>query len=506
MTVNLFPHPENSWHSYNEPTTEELHLVEANEFLPRLSKWTSISAVTLLTVFIAGAGLTTVLNYNVTVKVPASIRPKGELRVVQSAVGGTVQKINVRENQVVNQGDVIAYVDDSRLQTQKSQLENTIQQTQLQLSQFDGQLSELNNQILAQRTLINRTVLAAKAELAATERNYDDQQLKTTADLTQAEATWNLAKLQQERLQRENLLDTAVQEAEAALQLAQAQQDRLQSVVASGAISRNLFEEKQQQVKSAQARLAQAKANAQDLREEKAQALKIAQINLEKARTSINPSRAAVTVASERINQERASGEATLAALNRERETLLQQRLELQKQLIQARKELLQTETDLDQSVIRAPITGTVLQMNLRNPGQVLQTTQPIAQIAPLNAPLLIKTFIPARDIDKVQPGQKVQMQVSACPYPEYGTLHGTVRTIAPDALPVSNNTSEQTTQTTTQNSGYEAILEPKTTFLGRGKRQCHLKAGMEGRADIISRRETVLQFILRRARLLADF
>ncbi|WP_414564380.1 MULTISPECIES: HlyD family efflux transporter periplasmic adaptor subunit [unclassified Anabaena] len=552
--MNFLPHPENhSWHNFNEPTAEELHLVEANEFLPRLSKWTNIGALFLLTIFITGAGLTSILNYKVTVKAPASIRPKGELRVVQSAVVGTVQKITVRENQVVNQGDPIAYVDDSRLQTQKSQLENSIQQTQLQLNQIDAQFSEIGNQILAQRTLVNRTIIAAQAELTATERQYEDQRITTTADLTQAEAAWKLAKVQRDRLQQNNLLTATVQEAELALNLAKAQRDRLQqdnliaatvqeaevglnlakiqhdrlqSVMASGAISRNLFEEKkqavksaqakleqakanaknlmeerEQAVKSAQAKLEQAKANAKDLMEEKEQALQVAQINREKAKTTINPSQAAVTVASERIKQEQASGEATLASLNRERETLLQQRLELQKQLNQARKELQQVETDLHQSVIRAPITGTVLQLNLRNPGQVVQSTQPIAQIAPFNAPLLIRTFVQAQDIDKVKPGQKVQMQVSACPYPEYGTLHGTVRTIAPDALPVGNNSAEQkTTQV-----AYEAIIEPKTTYVGRGDRQCHLKAGMEGRADIISRQETVLQFILRKARLLVD-
>ncbi|YAF96892.1 MAG: HlyD family efflux transporter periplasmic adaptor subunit [Nodularia sp. CChRGM 3473] len=502
--MNSFPHQDNHfWQRFNEPTPEELNLVDANEFLPRISKWTNIGAGVLLTIFMAGIGLTSVFNYNVTVKVPASIRPKGELRVVQSAVVGTVQKIDARENQMVQQGEAIAYVDDSRLQNQKSQLENSIEQTQLQLGQIDAQLGEIVTQTAAQRTLINRTVIAAQAELNGIQREYEDQQVKTTAEMTQAELALNLARVQRDRLQQNNLLTATVQEAEVALNLAKAQRDRLQSVMASGAISRNLFEEKEQAVKSAQAKLEQAKANAKDLMEEKEQALQVAQINLDKAKTSINPSNAAVTVASERIKQEQAKGEATLAALNKEQETLLQQRIELQKQLSQTRKELQQVETDLNQSVIRAPITGTLLQLNLRNPGQVVQPTQPIAQIAPLDAPMLIKAFVQAQDIDKVKPGQKVQMQVSACPYPDYGTLHGTVKTVAPDALPVRKNGAEQGTGTA--QVAYEATIEPKTVYVGRGDRQCQLQPGMEGRADIISRQETVLNFILRKARLITD-
>jgi len=555
----LRPEENNVWQRFNEPNPEQLNLVEANEFLPRISKWTNIGGGVLLTTFVAGVTLTSVLNYNVTVKVPATIRPVGELRVVQSAITGIVQKIEVKDNQVVNKGEAIAYIDDSRLRNQKSQLENTIQQSQLQLNQIYAQLGEINTQIAAQTNLINRTVIAAQAELGGTQRNYQDQQIKGTADMAQAEAALTLAQIQRDRLQREKLLTATVQEAETALTLARVQRNRLQQekvltatvqeaeaalklarvqrerllpIVASGAISRTLFEEKEQEVKSAEAKLEQAKANAKNLLEdkeqavksaeakleqaqenaknlleEKNQALKVAQTNLEKAKTAINLSNATVTVASEKIKQEQAQGKATLAALKKEKETLLQQSLEFQKQLVTTRKELQQVQTDLNQSVIRSPIEGIVLQLNLRNPGQVVQPSEAIAQIAPLNTPVLIKAQVPAQDIDKVKTGQKVQMQVSACPYPDYGTLKGTVTTIAPDALSnVKNAVSSGTQQTIPQAATYEVTIEPQTPYVGRSDRQCYLKSGMEGRANIISRRETVLHFILRKARLITDF
>ncbi|MUG91498.1 hypothetical protein F7734_02930 [Scytonema sp. UIC 10036] len=75
-----------------------------------------------------------------------------------------------------------------------------------------------------------------------------------------------------------------------------------------------------------------AKISAKNLLEEKQQALKVAQLNLQRAETAINPSDASVTVAMESIRQASAKGKATLAALNKERQTLLQQRLEQQKQ------------------------------------------------------------------------------------------------------------------------------------------------------------------------------
>ncbi len=483
---------------FKEPNPEQLHLVDTNEFLPQIGQWTTIGGGVMVGIFVAGVSLAAILDYNVTVKVPATIRPAGELRVVQSAIAGSVQQIEAEENQVVAKGEAIARVDDSRLQIQKSQLQGSIGQGQLQLHQIGAQLSALNTQVVAEASLIDRTVMAAQADLGGIQRNYADQQIKAEADAKEAEANLMLARMQRDRLEQEKVLTASVQEAEAGLNLAKVQRDRLKRIVDSGAISRNQLEEKEQAVKVASARLEQAKVAAKNLLEEKDHAVQIAQLSRKRAITALDPSNASVTVASERIKQEQARGEATIAALNKEKQTLLQQRLELQNQLNRARKELQQVEANLRESIIRSPIEGTLLQLNLRNQGQVVQPSEAVAYIAPLNAPLLIKTKVPAQDIDKVKPGQKVQMQVSACPYPDFGTLKGTVRTVAPDALPSANTGGVAAPQ------GYEVTIQPQTMVLGE-TRQCRLQSGMEGRADIISREETVLKFVLRKARLVAD-
>ena len=51
----------------------------------------------------------------------------------------------------------------------------------------------------------------------------------------------------------------------------------------------------------------------------------------------------------------------------------------------------------------------------------------------------------------------------------------------------------------------YEVTIEPEYLSLGKDNNQCTLQLGMEGRADIITREETVLKFLLRKARLLTD-
>ena len=105
---------------------------------------------------------------------------------------------------------------------------------------------------------------------------------------------------------------------------------------------------------------------------------------------------------------------------------------------------------------------------------------------------------------------QTAQMRVSACPYPDYGTLKGKVSLISPDAISPQNNSPAAATPASLKTAAssrafYEVTIEPESLSLGRSDKPCSVQLGMEGRADIISREETVLKFLLRKARLIAD-
>jgi multidrug efflux pump subunit AcrA (membrane-fusion protein) len=140
----------------------------------------------------------------------------------------------------------------------------------------------------------------------------------------------------------------------------------------------------------------------------------------------------------------------------------------------------------------------------LRNTGQVVQPGEAIAQITPGGAGLIVKAYVAGQNIDKVKPGQQVQMRVSACPYSEYGTLKGVVKAVASDTSSADKSASNQTNISALPLS-YEVIIQPQTQFVGVSQRICQLKAGMESQADIISRRETVMQFILRKFKILTE-
>ncbi|HEY9613652.1 hypothetical protein [Allocoleopsis sp.] len=98
-------------------------------------------------------------------------------------------------------------------------------------------------------------------------------------------------------------------------------------------------------------------------------------------------------------------------------------------------------------------------------------------------------------------------MRLSACPYPDYGTLQGKVKSIAPDAIALSRTDGNATQESPRPAVGgtYEVTIQPMKLTLQANGQICSIQSGMEGSVEIVSREETILQFFLRKARLLTS-
>jgi HlyD family type I secretion membrane fusion protein len=450
-------------------STPNLPSVREDEFLPPISGWTTFGGLFIVAIVAFAFPIASVAKYKETVKVQALVRPDGELRLVQAATEGQVMSVAVKGNQIVQRGDVIATINDSRLQTQKSQLQDSIQQSRLQQVQINAQINALNSQILAETDRIQGNVAGAIAELHRIQREYQDKQITTKTAVQETESS--------------------LKAAEAALNAAKAKLNRYRSAAKQGAISHDQLEEVKLSFQQQQ------------------QAVEAAKAKLAGAQTAINPSNAEIAIATSRITEAEATGKASLATLAKEKEALIQQQIEINQQLDKDTSDLQQVNTDLQQTIITATTDGIVSKLNLRNPGQTVRPGEEIAQIAPSNSKLTIKASVPAKEIGKLKKGQTAQMRVSACPYSDYGTLKGTVTAIAPDAAfpqPDNSNTSS-TANAPSQQTGaafYEVAIEPNNRSLGKENNQCAIQLGMEGQTDIITREETVMKFLLRKARL----
>jgi HlyD family type I secretion membrane fusion protein len=386
-----------------------------------------------------------------------------------------VVEILVQENQSVQAGEPIARIDDAQLQTRKNQLQTSIDQTQLQLQQIEAQLHTLNRRIQAEDMRTQRLINATQAELRQAHRRHYDQQVTADTEVEEIEA----------QLRSEHV----------SLEAAQLQVERYEPLTKVGAMSQEQLDEAKLAVKQQEQIIAATTAR------------------LRRAQAGLNPSDAEVAISHERIAQEHASGEATLAALGQEQAGLTQQVMAMQQQQIQDHHALKQVDQELSQTIIRAPVPGTLFQLNLRNAGQTVSAGDTIAQIAPHDTGLTIRALVSTTDIHRVGVGQTTQLRISACPYPDYGTLSGKVETISPDVVTTNsidgmansrNNTI--TANQARQTEYFEIGIQPAATTFGQGSHQCTLRSGMMAAAEIIAHEETVLTFLLRKAKLLANF
>lgn len=495
----------------SDSETNFLPEASSNEFLPPISGWTTFGGLFILSMLVLAIPIASVIKYKVTVQGQAVVRPAGELRVVQAATEGQVIQIYVKENQKLKLGDIIATIDDSRLQTKKKQLQTNIQQARLQIVQIVAQINALDNQINAERERANRTIASAMAELKGRERSHQDNQIVSITSLRETEAN---VKIAQEELQAQTAqLQSALanwRATEASWSAAKSKRNRYETVAKQGALSRDQLEEvqlnAQQQQQAVEAQKATVLAQEKTIERLK-QAVNAQEAKRQRALAAVNPSDAEVAIATERIAEKKASQEASLATLNRERQALLKQKIETEKQLERDSRELQQIGIDLKQTTITATDDGILSKLNLRNPGQTVRSGEEVAQIVPSNVPLTIKTAISSEAKAKVKVGQEVLLRVTACPYPDYGTLKGEVKAIAADATNSQKSDTETNSiqKATGNGTFYEVTIKPSTLALGRTTKKCQIQSGMDGRVDIITREETVLQFLLRKVRLITD-
>jgi multidrug efflux pump subunit AcrA (membrane-fusion protein) len=493
----------------NNPKQDFRYLGKEEELLPSLSRWVNWSGLFILGTVGVVVTIASVFKYNVTVQAPASIRPIGELRIVQPGIEGLVKQILVKENQEVKKGSVLVILDDSQLQIQKSQLENHVQQYRLQLFQINAQIRAQNTQILAETEKSSRTLISARAELTRSRRDYRDKQITTQADAEEGQT--NVRSIQQklEKTQIELKADEAkLRGSQTALESAIVKRNRYQEITKQGAFSQDQYEEAKlavlQQQENVEVQKVTLKAQ-RKLIDQYQQDLVGAIAKWRRVKAFLNPDLAEVTIATEKVAQEKATINALLATLEKEREELLQQEIIINQQITSDLQELEKVKIQLERTFIKAPVEGLIFRITLRNPGQTVQSNSEIAQIVPRHTLLTIKSLVSSQDISKIQVGQKTQFKVSACPYPDYGTLKGKVKEISSDTIPQINAKLSPSINQASQ-ALYEVIIEPESLSLGAGKNRCIIQLGMDGKVDIVTSEETIFQYLLRKARLISDF
>ncbi|TVS02452.1 MAG: HlyD family efflux transporter periplasmic adaptor subunit [Cyanobium sp. PLM2.Bin73] len=220
----------------------------------------------------------------------------------------------------------------------------------------------------------------------------------------------------------------------------------------------------------------------------------IAPLQLEEKRANLAVARSNLTKAEQTVQEVFASQQAELSRLAQDSAAGAGERAQVERNLA-----LIQ---------VRAPVSGVLYSLSLRNPQQVVAEGQALAQIAPSGRELVARVLVRSEDINNLEIGQRADLRISGCPFPDFGTLKGQVNAIEPDAVsgqvqPLPRDGAPPVIRG--EGSGMYAVnVQPDAPALVSGSRRCELKMGMDVQGDITTRVDTVLSFLLRKARLIS--
>lgn len=85
---------------------------------------------------------------------------------------------------------------------------------------------------------------------------------------------------------------------------------------------------------------------------------------------------------------------------------------------------------------LRAPVTGTVQQLQIHTVGGVVSPAEKIMAIVPADSRLEVEAMVLNKDIGFVSSGQVAELKVDSFPFTKYGVIDGEVMHISADAVP----------------------------------------------------------------------
>lgn len=147
---------------------------------------------------------------------------------------------------------------------------------------------------------------------------------------------------------------------------------------------------------------------------------------------------------------------------------------------------------------LRSPVRGIVNKLNVTTVGAVVAPGGNVMDIVPLDDSLLVEGRIKPQDIAFIRPNQDAVVKITAYDSSVYGSLKGKVERISADTIAEESRTPEKETF-------YRVMVRTETNHLGSGGNPLPIIPGMVATVEILTGSKSVLDYLLKPARILRD-
>ena len=159
---------------------------------------------------------------------------------------------------------------------------------------------------------------------------------------------------------------------------------------------------------------------------------------------------------------------------------------------LQSLKESLSVGEDrVTRTEVRSPVKGTVKQVMVTTIGGVIRPGEPIMEIVPLGDTLLIEAKVTPSDIAFIQTGQMANIQITAFDPSIFGSIKGYVESISADTITDDKSGGKG-------ESFYRVTLRTDANHIVYRGQNLDIIPGMMATVDIMTGRKTVLAYLLK--------
>lgn len=370
----------------------------------------------------------------------AKVIPSRQLQVVQSLDGGVVSQILVKEGDVVEAGQLLLKIDETRATS-------GVRESAAQV--FALQVKQARLKALAEGTLFVPPEVAA--DDAEAQRIVDEERQLYDARRSELSALIGISE-QQLAQRRQELSEARFKRDSAArsLDLSQQELNKTRPLLATGAVSEVDVLRLERDVTRARGDMEQA--GAQSAR---------AQSAILEATRKIQETDLSFR---NEVRKELSDVLARLSALNEGAVALVDK---------------------VDKSQVKSPVRGRVQRLLANTVGGVVSPGKDIVEVVPLDDALVLEAKIEPRDIAFIHPGQAATVKFSAYDFSIYGGLDAVVENISPDTV----------TDERGQKTFYVVRVRTKAANFSE---KLPILPGMTAEVDVLTGKKTVLSYLLK--------
>jgi adhesin transport system membrane fusion protein len=366
--------------------------------------------------------------------------PSSRLQKIQNLEGGIVSEVFVHEGQIVEAGQPLLRLDDTRFRS-------NVGESEADRNALIARISRLQAQIDDKPLEINPEIERDAPGIASGERElFNTQRERFRSEISGLE--------EQLSQKRQELLDFEAKKVQFRNSLGLLQQEVRMSepLVAAGAISK---------VEVLRLRRSEVETRGQ---------LDSVILSIPRAQSAIKEIESKIAEAKGRYRSD------ALAELNEARTNL--SKTEASGRAIEDR---------VNRTLVTSPVRGVVQQLLVTTIGGVIQPGSELVEIVPLDDTLLVEAKVRPQDIAFLHPGQQAMIKFTAYDYTIYGGLKGSLEHISADTITDKEG-----------RSFYQIRLRTENNHLGNEEKPLLIIPGMVVSVDIMTGRKTVLSYLLK--------